>query len=286
MGYTYIKPKNQQELLTAMQKNPEYHILAGGTDVMVRVKLGRIIGGTFIDIGEMELLKKIEMNGNLVTVGAAVLHAELAASPVITAVAPALAAAAVSVGSPQIRNRGTLGGNVGNASPAGDTIPALLSYETMVNIVGVQGLRQLPLSEFFTGPGRTILQKSEYIESFSFLGQQKREGSAFEKLGKRKALSISVVNAAGFLRVHEDGTIGAVRISLGSVAATPIRMFEAEEWLCGQKISQELLVESAKKVQSMVYPIDDVRSEAVYRKKMAGVLTQRVLEKSWKLATM
>jgi len=281
MSYQYIKPKNREELLRVMETSSQYHLLAGGTDLMVRVRLGRIVSGTFIDISEMEDLQKIEISQDVFTVGAAVHHAAIARSAMIIKRAPALAMASAAVGSPQIRNRGTLGGNAGNASPAGDTIPPLLAYGAVLNIVGIEGRRKIPLKDFFIGPGRTVLKKNEYIESFSFRGHKKGEGSAFEKLGKRKALAISIVNAGTFLSINENGIIMEARIALGSVAATPIRVLAAEEILRGQKITKELLVSAAQKVEALVSPIDDVRSEALYRKKMAGVLTRRALEKSW-----
>jgi len=280
MSYQYIKPKTIEQAIDAMQQYPAYHLLAGGTDLLVKMKLGRIVAGTFIDISELKELQQLTVDNGTITIGAAVTHTQISSSPYIMEFAPALAAASASVGSPQIRNRGTIGGNSGNASPAGDTIPALMAYAAVVDIVGAEGVRTIPLNEFFTGPGRTVLKSDELILKFSFSAQQAREGSAFEKLGKRKALAISIVNAASFIAVDANQTVTQARIALGSVAATPLRITTAEKTLIGRKLTDRVIVEAAKTAADSVNPIDDVRSEADYRKKMVAVLTQRTLENS------
>ncbi len=280
MSYQYVKPQTIEEAIGAMQQYPECHLLAGGTDLLVKIKLGRIVSGTFIYISDLKELQQLTVDNGTITIGAAVTHTQISGSPYIMKFAPALAAASASVGSPQIRNRGTIGGNSGNASPAGDTIAALMAYAAVVTIVGPEGVRKIPLNEFFTGPGRTVLKSDELILNFSFSAQQAGQGSAFEKLGKRKALAISIVNAASFIAVDEDQTVTQARIALGSVAATPLRITAAENILIGRKLTDNVIVEAAKTAADSVKPIDDVRSEADYRKKMAAVLTQRALENS------
>lgn len=281
MGYQYIRPKTIEQAITAMQKASLYHLLAGGTDLLVRMKLGRIVSGMFIDIGDLADLQQIVMDDDGITIGAAVHHTQIANSVDVMAFAPALATASAAIGSPQIRNRGTIGGNCGNASPAGDTITALLAYGATANIAGAEGERSIPLAEFFLGPGRTVLQQNELIQSFSFKVQKKGAGSSFEKLGRRKALAISIVNAASFIAVDENDIVTKARISLGSVAATPIRMTIAENMVVGKKVTADLWLKAAEIAANSVTPIDDVRSEAGYRKKMAAVLTKRSLEKSY-----
>ena len=280
MSYQYIKPQTIEQAIGAMQQYPEYHLLAGGTDLLVKIRLGRIVSGTFIYISDLKELQQLTVDNGTITIGAAVTHAQISSSPDMIEFAPALAAASASVGSPQIRNRGTIGGNSGNASPAGDTISALMAYAAVVTIAGPQGIRTIPLNEFFTGPGRTVLKSDELILNFSFSAQQAGQGSAFEKLGKRKALAISIVNAASFIAVDADQTVTQARIALGSVAATPLRITAAENLLIGRKLTDSVIAEAAKTAADSVKPIDDVRSEADYRKKMAAVLTQRTLENS------
>ncbi|EHI97730.1 Carbon-monoxide dehydrogenase (acceptor) [Clostridium sp. DL-VIII] len=278
MSYKYIKPQTIQEVVSTMQQYPDYHLLAGGTDLLVKMKLGRIESGTFVDISDLNELKQITVHNNTITIGAAVTHSQISSSADIIELAPALAAASASVGSPQIRNRGTVGGNCGNASPAGDTIPALLAYHAVVNVNGPQGVRTIPLNEFFMGPGRTVLKSGEFILSFSFSMQQPGQGSAFEKLGKRKALAISIINIASFISVDADKIITQARIAMGSVAPTPIRITEIESILVGKKFTDKIIIEAAQVAADNIKPIDDVRSEAEYRKKMASILTQRTLE--------
>lgn len=277
--YQYKRPKQYTEAIALMEENPAYYLLAGGTDLLVRMKLGRVSPGLFIDVSDLPELKAITVEAGKITIGAAVTHSEICRSSVIAQYAPVLAVAAASVGSPQIRNRGTVGGNVGNASPAGDTIPVLLAYDAVVKVVGTAGSREVPLKEFFTGPGRTVLQPGELMTGFSFAGQTPAQAGAFEKLGKRKALSISVVNAAVMVEL-QGRIISRARIAMGAVAATPIRIAAAEGVLSGREFSDEVIARAAQMVSDTVNPIDDVRSEAAYRKKMAGVLTHRALEKS------
>ncbi|SFL48687.1 FAD binding domain-containing protein [Pelosinus propionicus] len=280
MSYRYIKPQTTEQVIGVMQQYSEHHLLAGGTDLLVRMKLGRIVSGTFIDISDLKELQEFTVDNGIITIGAAVTHAQISSSSYMKEFAPALAAASASVGSPQIRNRGTIGGNSGNASPAGDTIPALMTYAAVVTIAGPQGARTIPINEFFTGPGRTVLKSDEFILSFSFSAQKAGQGSAFEKLGKRKALAISIVNAASFIAVDLDQTVTQARIALGSVAATPLRITAAENIIIGRKLTDSVIAKAAKTAADSVNPIDDVRSEADYRKKIVAALTQRTLKNS------
>ncbi|WP_110954835.1 FAD binding domain-containing protein [Anaerosinus massiliensis] len=280
MGYQYIKSQTIAQAVDAMMQSPVHHLLAGGTDLLVKMKLGRITAGTFIDVSDVKELQQITLDNGIITIGAAVTHTQIAGSQVMLKSAPALAAASASVGSPQIRNRGTIGGNSGNASPAGDTIPALLAYRAEVCIAGARGIRKVPLHQFFIRPGKTVLEADELIVSFSFSAQHRGQGSAFGKIGQRKALAISIVNAASFVAVDADQIVTQARIAFGSVAATPIRSLAAERVLVGKKLTDDNIREAAKAAGAEINPIDDLRSTAEYRKEVAAVLAQRTLERS------
>ncbi|HWR39551.1 MAG TPA: xanthine dehydrogenase family protein subunit M [Patescibacteria group bacterium] len=276
-AYQYVKPPQLTEALRLMRENPDCHLLAGGTDLLVRMKLGRLQPGLLLDVSQLPELRTIREEAGLLRIGAAVTHTEICRAEAISRLAPALAGAASQVGSPQIRNRGTIGGNVGNASPAGDTLPALLAYGAVVELARYDGRRRRPLKEFFQGPGRTVLEEGELITGFSLAIRPAGQAAAFEKMGKRKALSISVVNAAVLIEM-EAGAVVKARIALGAVAATVRRMTAAEHHLKGTDLSDGAIAQAAQLVSDAVNPIDDVRSEAAYRKQIAGVLTRRALE--------
>ena len=277
-AHQYVKPQQLPELLRLLREHPDGCLLAGGTDLLVRMKLGRLPPGLLLDVSQVPELRQIEEEKGFLRIGAAVTHTEICRSERIGRWAPALAEAASQVGSPQIRNRGTVGGNVGNASPAGDTLPALLAYGARVELASCGGCRSLPLEEFLLGPGRTAKAAGEVITAFCLEAQTNEQAAAFEKMGKRKALSISVVNAAVLIGL-ENGVVTKARIALGAVAPTVRRMTAAENHLVGTMLSDDAIEQAAQLVFEAVNPIDDVRSEAEYRQKIAAVLTRRALEK-------
>jgi len=280
--FQYIRPQSLTEACQLAYKNPGYSLLAGGTDFMVKLRLQNIRPTIVIDIGDLDELRGICIEDQMICIGAAVTHTELYESMIIRKYAPALAKAASMVGSPQIRNRGTVGGNMGNASPAADTVPTLLAYGATLGITGPNENRKLAVEKLCTGPGRTTLLPGEIIREIYIPMQQSNQGSNFQKLGKRKALAISVVNAAAWIELANDKKITAVRLALGSVAATAIRLYEAEEKLLGKRISDDLIREISLSVRETIHPIDDVRSKATYRKNIANILIKRALEDAWK----
>lgn len=281
--FQYACPATVTEAVGLALQHPGYCWIAGGTDFMVKVRLKHIEPAMVIDVGRLKELRQLHLTDGILHVGAAVTHTELAASPLVEQYAPALQAAAGLVGSPQIRNRGTVGGNIGNASPAADTVPALLAYGAEAVIRGKTETRRVALADLFIGPGRTILEPGELIAELCFPAQQPGQGSSFEKLGKRKALAISVVNAAAWLEL--DGQkVRQVRLALGSVAAKPIRLTSVEDILKNEILTERLIQKAADMVSEVIRPIDDVRSEAGYRKQVAGVLIRRALENSWQQA--
>ncbi|MDF2875241.1 MAG: aerobic-type carbon monoxide dehydrogenase, middle subunit CoxM/CutM-like protein [Sporomusa sp.] len=280
--FKYVRAESLQQAVQLIKENSGYYLIAGGTDLMVKLKEKLIDPVAIVDISRLEELGGITWDNGRITIGAAVTHSQVYESAVINRYAPALAKAAGLVGSPQIRNTGTIGGNIGNASPAADTVPVLIAYGAQVKVATGSGIKEISLSNLFTGPGRTVLEPGEIIVAITFQAQQPGQSSSFQKLGKRKALAIAVVNAAVWLEVEENTRkVTGVRLALGSVAATVIRATEAESILLGQVISHSLIQQAADKVVETVKPIDDVRSEAVYRQQTAGVLIKRALEEAW-----
>lgn len=238
--------------------------LAGGTDLVVGVAKGRLEIGHWIDLSLLGELCYVEPEGDGLRIGALCTHAMLEASPW-----RALAQAARLVGGPQIRNRGTVAGNLGTASPAGDVNVALLALDGEVELLSLGGSRRVPLSEFFLAPGKTVIEPDELIVAVRVPAAS---DSGFLKIGKRLSVAISVVSCA--VAKLRDGRI---RIALGSVAPTPMRAYRAEALLHDHGLSADTIAEAARLVAEEVRPIDDHRASADYRRFVSGVLARRLL---------
>ena len=258
-------------------------VVAGGTDIAPLISKRRIRPRVLVDLGRIDDLKLSSVGpgreGGSATIGAMVTHGALARDKDVSEVAHVLAAACRTVGAPQVRARGTIGGNVANASPAADGAVALvaLGASAVVESDGNER-REVPLPEFFTGPGQTILRPGELVTGITFAVPSSAARSAYRKAGQRNALAIAVVSVAV---VHEPEA-GTARIALGSVAPTPIRATEAEQlfessWMNASGRA-ELLGAVAAAAARAASPIDDIRASAWYRTVLVEVLTRRALE--------
>ncbi len=251
---------------------PESLLIAGGTDVLVRP---RPFGDKklLIDISQVEELGRVVIgeDGGL-SVGAGMTHQDIVDHPVIRRRARLLQLACGCVGSIQIRNRGTLGGNLGNASPAGDSIPALACLGARVVLAGRNRRRDLDLTDFFSGPGQTTLQVDEVIESVLIPRHRGRSVAFFKKAGQRRGMCCSKASVALLARRHSQGSISDVRVALGAVAPVVIRALEAEQALEGRRITSAVIREAAEACSRAVTPIDDIRSTAGYRRQVVGAL--------------
>jgi CO/xanthine dehydrogenase FAD-binding subunit len=190
---------------------------------------------------------------------------------------PALVAAAASVGCRQTRHRGTLGGNIANASPAADTVPPLLAFDAQLRLLRKDGERSMSLREFLVGPGETKLEQGELIHSITFTRLSGCWGATYQKVGKRNGMAISVVGVAAAVVLDSAGMIQDARVALGSVAPTVVRSSEAEKRLIGREAGLSAVQEAADAVVADISPISDVRSTAEYRRHAACVLTRRAL---------
>lgn len=238
--------------------------LAGGTDLVVGVAKGRLEIGHWIDLSGLPELCYTAPEGEGLRIGASCTHAMLEVSPW-----RALAQAARLVGGPQIRNRGTVAGNLGTASPAGDVNIALLALDAEVELASLRGSRRVALREFFLAPGRTVMEPDEMITAVHL---PKADDSGFLKVGKRLSVAISVVCCA--VAKLADGRIG---IALGSVAPTPLRAYQAEAFLAQHGLTADSVAEAARLVAQEVRPIDDHRASGDYRRAVSGVLARRLL---------
>lgn len=261
----FYQPQTLAEALELKAKlGTDAYFLAGGTDLVVLRNRGRVKGEHWIDLSKVPDLDGFAENDGVLRIGAACKHARLETSRYT-----ALAEAAASVGGPQIRHRGTVGGNVGNASPAGDVSVALLAYDAELELAKLGGTRRMKLSEFFLAPGKTAIAPDEIITAF-FLPASVR--SAWFKLGKREATAISVVCTA--VGVTADGK---AHIALGSVAPRPTRVPEAEAVIAEKGLTPATAAEAGRLVSERISPITDHRASADYRRDVAGKMVARLL---------
>lgn len=240
--------------------------VAGGTDLYVRLRKS---GDTphMVGLEDLPRLCGIELEENRLTIGAAVTWQQILDSREVCDHAPLLAQAALQVGGPAIRHMGTLGGNICTASPAGDGLAALWAMDAQVQIGSREGNRMLPLEKFVMGPGKTTLNPGELLEKVII---PLKEGLTpfFYKVGKRKALAISVGSLAALWK-KEEGVLRDVKLVFGSMGPVPVRVVEAENLLEGAMPDHELIEKAASVCSETVTPIDDVRASACYRRKLA-----------------
>jgi CO/xanthine dehydrogenase FAD-binding subunit len=274
---TVLIPRSIDEACAALDAHGDAMLLAGGTDLMVAVNAGRARPTTVVALDRVDGLRSWSRDGSALTLGAGLTYADLA-EPALAALVPALAQAARTVGSPQIRNAGTLGGNVATASPAGDTLPVLAALDAVVMVRSSLGEREVPFATFCVGPKQTALAPGELIVGVRVPvldGPQE-----FLKVGTRNAMVISVASVAAL--VDLSGRI--VRVGLGSVGPTILRAPEAEAWVVDHLDWEARRVPDPRTaatfgelVADAARPIDDHRSTAAYRRHCAGVLARRAL---------
>ncbi len=277
----YLAPKTLGEAFEALKSNPNgAMIIAGGTDMVPRMRAGVFKPELLVDL-RLLALDEITLEDDFVRIGAYVTHSDILVSQLLGDQFPALVEAASDVAGPPIRNRGTLGGNLVNASPAADLATPLIAYDALAVIADQSGERDVPLSRFFTGPGQTVLKPGEILTAIKIQKISSRTGAKFTKLGKRKAMAIAVVSAAVRISLNEEGKIQTARIALGSVAPVPLRVPKAEEVLEGNTPDEELFAKAGQTASDECSPITDLRSTGEYRKKMVAVLVRRVLSAAW-----
>jgi CO/xanthine dehydrogenase FAD-binding subunit len=281
----FVSPRTLEEACQALADGRGLPV-AGGTDVIPQMKNGRLRGGQRIErlvdlshlcgLDDIEVREDGENGARTLTIGALTSFRALAESPLVPAEAAALAQAAESVGCLQTRNRGTLGGNLGNASPAGDSLPPLLVDDAQVTLASLDGERTLPLSSLLQGPGKTALAPGEIICRIAFQCLPGAK-SIFLKLGSRQGMAVSVVSVAALLKLDEAGKVAIGRIVMGAVAPTARRALKAEALLSDQPLTEALIQAAAEQAAQECAPISDVRGTADYRRHAVKVLVRRAL---------
>jgi xanthine dehydrogenase iron-sulfur cluster and FAD-binding subunit A len=261
----------------------EARIIAGATDLMLEMERGVRKGiKTLIDVTRIQGLDQIRLDeDNIIHLGPLVTHGQCAASKIIIEQAFPLARACFEVGAPQIRNRGTIAGNLITASPANDTIPSLIALHANVILESINGKRSVPLSEFYKGVRLNVMQADEMLVEINFKALGGDQRGTFYKLGLRKAQAISLVNCAVILK-FDRGIVEDVDITLGAVAPVIIHAKEAEEYLKGKRLDDETILKAAEYAKMAAKPIGDIRSSAEYRHEMVRICVKRVLDLLYK----
>jgi xanthine dehydrogenase FAD-binding subunit len=271
-----VKVESIEALLNQLA-TPGAMILCGGTDLLVKMRSGIVSPEILLDISDLKALRKVQETKDRILIGAAVTEAELLRSPLIRKHLPLLSEVLLKLGSVQIRNRGTLGGNLANASPAADSAVPLLLYDAEVLLSGANGDRSLRVEDFLLGPGKTALTKGEFIHKISIPIPRSKFSPFFHKVGRRKALTIAISSVGALLRTHR-GSIQEARLAAGSVAPTPLRLRRVEERITGRKLTPTLIEEAKALTAESITPIDDVRASAAYRRDVTADLVAELLE--------
>jgi len=281
--FDYLEPASVEEAVGLLARyGPEARVLAGGTDLIVQMKMERLAPRYLVSIGRVPGLDGIVAQDGQTRIGARTSIRTLRNDPWVRAHYPVLAEACASFSTTQVQVMGTIGGNLGNASPASDTAPALIVYGAEAVIQGPGGTRRVPVEEFFVGPGRSALEMGELLVAVELPPPRPGSGGAFLKVG-RVAADLAKVNAAVLL-VREGDRIADARLAFGAVAPTPLRARKAEAVLRGQRFGEEVVAEAARVASAEVSPIDDVRSTAWYRRELARVLAYDGLYRAWERA--
>ena len=253
-------------------------VLAGGTDLVPKLRAGALSVNHLVSITRVPGLSKITYHdSDGLVIGANARLSEVAVNPDVIEFYPALAHACSVMATMQIRNMGTVCGNLANAAPSADTAAPLLAHQASVVLVEAGGRRQVRLDKFFTGPGLTVAEPMEMIECIRVPSPPQRGGSVYERLSARSKVDIAAVGVAGHVVLDMEGAIIRASLALGAVAPTPVRCYEAEDMLADQKPEPQLIQRAAAACVRACRPIDDVRASANYRRRMVQVLAQRVL---------
>lgn len=272
-------PTELADLWPMMAAEPAGRIMAGGTDLLVRLRQSQVRPPALFCLDKLAALKTIMVEDGYVTIGAGVTHQQLLEAPVAQAI-PVLGQALQQLGSPPIRHSGTIGGNLCTASPAGDLLPALHILDAAIELITSAGTRQVPIAQFIVGPGRTVLQPGELVRAVRFALPTAAEFSAYYKVGRRQALAIAVVSLAVRLRLDAAGVVQQIKLAWGSAGPTVRRLPDIERMLCGQLLTPDLLQTAAAAVAQQLQPIDDLRASAAYRRTAGGNLLLRLLSLS------
>ena len=279
-AFDYVRPTTVDEVVSILAQNGDQaRVLSGGTDLIVALREGRRQAKVVIDIKGLSETSEISYSpASGLRLGAAVPCYRIYGDEAVAAAYPGLIDAAHLIGGVQIQGRASLGGNVCNASPAADSIPALIVHSATCVVAGLNGRREVAIEDFCVGPGKTILQDGEFLVSIVLPAPQPGFGAAYLRFIPRNEMDIAVVGAGASVVLDETrSVIRSARIALGAVAPTPLFVAAAGDALAGQPISDEVIEHAARLAQEAARPITDMRGTAEFRKHLSAVLTRRAL---------
>ena len=280
--FTFLAPTTLTEACALLEKHQgKIKIKAGGTDMIVRLSHRAVKPDFLMTLKKIPDLNEISYSPESgLTIGALALLREVEISPLVLEQAPMLARAAQATATVQIRNMGTVMGNVCNASPSADNIPTLVAMNASIIASSGTKEREIPIDEFFLGPGRSALQANEIAVAIKVPKLATKSGVSYQKISARSKVDIAAVNIGALITLNEAGECQAVRISMGAVGPTPLRAAQAEKFLLGKKIMDDTLAEAGRLAAEDASPISDVRASREYRKLMVEVLTTRALKEA------
>ena len=281
----YQTPSTTKEAATFVKRaKGKAFVLAGGTDLMVRMKSGFIEPDLVVDIKQISGMQSITKSATGFRIGAAVSAAEMGENTALKKAWPGVVESANLIGSDQIQNRCTIAGNLCNASPAADAVPALIAAGAKANVVGPQRRRTVAVEKIITSPGKTSLSKGEIVESITLPKRAPRSGDAYLRFIPRSEMDIAVVGAGVNLVLDNNGIIKSARVALGAVAPTPLLVTAAAKAIIGTKLNKAALTKLADACSAACSPIDDKRGTVEFRTEVAGVLARRAARIAYKRA--
>ena len=281
----YQTPSTTKEAAVLIKRERgKAFVLAGGTDLMVRMKIGLIEPDLVVDIKHISAMQSIKKSTSGFRIGAAVSAAKMGENNALKKAWPGVVEAANLIGSDQIQNRCTIAGNLCNASPAADAVPALIAAGAKVNIVGPQRRRTVAVEKVITGPGTTSLAKGEIVEAITLPKRLPKSGDAYLRFIPRSEMDIAVVGAGVGLTLDNNGVIKSARVALGAVAPTPLLVAAAAKAIVGTKLNKAALEKLTVACTAACDPIDDMRGTVEFRTEIAGVLARRAAKIAYKRA--
>jgi carbon-monoxide dehydrogenase medium subunit len=277
----YESPGTIKEAVTLLAKaKGTARVLAGGTDLLVQMRVNQSEPDLVVDVKRITALRSVAAKGGGFRIGAAVTAAELGENAKLKKAWPGVVEAANLIGSTQVQGRATMAGNLCNASPAADSVPALVAAGAVANIVGPKGKRSLPVEKLAAGPGKTSLAKGEIVESISLPARKARSGDAYLRFIPRSEMDIAVVGVGVNLTLDAKGVCSAARVALGAVADRVLLVPAAAAALVGSRVDEQALARMAAAASAACRPIDDKRGTKEFRIKVAGVLAKRAAKKA------
>ena len=279
--FDYFAPKTLEEALSLLSEQGEHaHAMAGGTDLIVKMTHGRLKPKAIIALQEIEGLSEIRFDPKEgLTIGATARLAQVASHPDVLRHYPALAHAVQVMANVEVRNMGTVVGNLCNAAPSADSAPPLMAMEAEVTLASLDGRRRLPLDQYFTGPGLTVRESGEIMTSVHIPVPPAKSGASYKRISARCGVDIAAVGV-GVMAVFNGHGCEEARVVLGAVAPVPLRALKTEGLMQGRSWTQELIGRGGDQAAEEARPISDVRASAEWRKKMVAVLTRRALEEA------